>query len=90
MGQGLGVQVSAYAHAIPAAATRYFYNCTTTEVAKPTRKQLDAVDPVARISAYLKTHVLTQADPRELAKRLVGDNSLNWRDRVGLPHRGAL
>lgn len=57
----------------------------TIEVAKPAQKQLDALDPVARarIIAYLETRVLTQADPRTLAKRLAGEESANWRFRVG-------
>lgn len=57
----------------------------TIEVSKPARKQLDALDPLARarIIAYLETRVLTQPDPRELATRLVGEKSLNWRYRVG-------
>lgn len=57
----------------------------TIEVSKAARKQLDAFDPVARarIIAYLETRVLTAADPRQLATRLVGADSPNWRYRVG-------
>lgn len=57
----------------------------TIEVAKPARKQLDALDPIARarIIAYLETRVITATDPRQLATRLVGEGSINWRYRVG-------
>lgn len=57
----------------------------TIEVAKPARKQLDALDPVnrARIIAFLETRVLTAPDPRQLATRLAGEESPNWRYRVG-------
>jgi len=57
----------------------------TILVSKAARKQLDALDPVARarIIAYFETRVLTQPDPRMLATRLVGEGSLNWRYRVG-------
>jgi mRNA interferase RelE/StbE len=57
----------------------------TIEVSKPARKQLDALDQIARarIIAYLETRVLTQPDPRRLATRLIGEDSPNWRYRVG-------
>lgn len=57
----------------------------TILVSKAARKQLDALAPVARarIIAYLETRVLTQPDPRRLATRLVGEDSPNWRYRVG-------
>lgn len=57
----------------------------TIEVAKPARKQFDALDTVsrARIIAYLETRVLTASDPRQLATRLVGEELPNWRYRVG-------
>ncbi|HEV2748719.1 MAG TPA: type II toxin-antitoxin system RelE/ParE family toxin [Allosphingosinicella sp.] len=57
----------------------------TIEVSKAARKQLDALDQVARalIIAYLETRVLAEPDPRRLATRLVGEDSPNWRYRVG-------
>jgi len=57
----------------------------TIEVSKAARKQLDALAPVARarIIAYLETRVLAAPDPRQLATRLVGEESLNWRYRIG-------
>lgn len=57
----------------------------TIEVSKAARKQLDALTPIARarIIAYLETRVLTAPDPRQLATRLVGEDSPNWRYRVG-------
>ena len=57
----------------------------TIEVSKAARKQLDALDRTARarIIAYLETRVLTHEDPRQLATRLVGEESSNWRYRVG-------
>lgn len=57
----------------------------TILVSKAARKQLDALDRVARarIIGYLETRVLAQPDPRTLATRLVGENSQNWRYRVG-------
>jgi len=53
-------------------------------VAKGAKKQLDALDTVARarIIAFLETRVLSQPDPRALATRLIGDGE-NWRYRVG-------
>lgn len=56
----------------------------TIEVSKAARKQLDALDRVARarIIAYLETRVLAHPDPRLLATRLVGADSSNWRYRV--------
>lgn len=57
----------------------------TIEVTKAAKKQLDAIDHVdrARIIAFLETRVLTRPDPRDLAKRLLGGESQNWRYRVG-------
>ena len=57
----------------------------TIEVSKAARKQLDALDRTARarIIAYLETRVLPHPDPRQLAKRLIGEELENWRYRVG-------
>jgi Cytotoxic translational repressor of toxin-antitoxin stability system len=56
----------------------------TIEVTRAAKRQLDALDRTARarIIAFLETRVLTQPDPRQLAKRLIGDSE-NWRYRVG-------
>jgi len=55
------------------------------EVTQAAKKQLDGLDPIARarIIAYLEQRVLTQPDPRQLATRLVGEDSPNWRYRIG-------
>lgn len=57
----------------------------TIEVSKAARKQLDALDQVARarIIAYLETRVLAAPDPCQLANRLIGEESPHWRYRVG-------
>ncbi len=56
----------------------------TIEFTKSSRKQLEAIGAPdrARIAAFLRERVASHTDPRQLAKKLVGERDL-WRFRVG-------